>query len=130
MGTPHYAAPEMKRLLEPSSTFHHSINPKEEDPHHTQINYYKSDVYSLGITILELAMLKLPQDLKATRDTFQEFVHLYGNTSEIVRIVSLMLEEKPENRLDFVGLNNLITSAKSSNDPVNIFSRCYRLSKN
>lgn len=103
-GSPFFLSPELKlmylRMLQdqaPSAPY---------DP-------YKSDVYSLGVTVLFMALLKVPAglaNLVNLKDATESLLAECRNYPHLSQILRQMLLIKPEDRIDFSKLYSLLTS--------------------
>lgn len=89
-GTLHYMSPEMHRQMLGETI---------------EVDYYKSDIYSLGVTILHLAKLTMPSSISlAWKDTLElkqaveiETIGL-NYSKEFINLIRQMLESNPEQR--------------------------------
>lgn len=94
VGSPYYMSPELKE-----SYINGSFSPIEAyDP-------WKSDVFSLGITLLDIGSLCVG-DRKKLREKLHIIEEKYGK--KLKGIIEQMLEKDPQKRNDFVGLENEI----------------------
>lgn len=85
-------------------------------------NAFKSDVFSLGMTILEAGLMKLfsdvyPDNNKSTeinehdlQENIDEFSRKFQDNPLLVTTVSKMLEVKENNRPDFINIKGAIPS--------------------
>lgn len=64
---------------------------------------WKSDVYALGMTLLDVACLKLGQK-NSKADKIQEISNMYGE--DFADFLELLLEEDSEKRCDFIQIVN------------------------
>ena len=87
---------------------------KESNPDY---DVYRSDVYSLGMTLLEAASLREPESNfydwtnleiqhKTINRALQDLDSVYS--AELVNTIRIMLEEEERIRPDFLGLNAVI----------------------
>lgn len=104
-GTPLYLSPLLRRhyseyLADPSvQSFHH--------------NPYKSDVFSLGISLIHLAKLECPKSLAVTKNFPESLTKTltglsrYSNTFK--EVIRMMLAEEEDLRPDFIELKRIVT---------------------
>ena len=103
IGTPFYMSPELKRLLLEVSSTTALYSP------------VKSDVYSLGLTLLSMYKLAPPVTLanlptlrKATESELAQITY-----SPLQALLTDMLQIKPEQRSDFLQLDEKLNNAKA-----------------
>ena len=103
-GTPLYLSPKLrnayaKMLAEPMLVM-------------TRHNVYKSDVFSLGITMMQLAVLEAPHGLAGTKGLEGKInaaiagVNMYSG--EFRSVLKIMMETKEKNRPDFIELLQIV----------------------
>lgn len=103
-GSPFFLSPELKLKY---------LKSVQGEDDQTPYDPYKSDVYSLGITMVGLMLLKLPVEfanlaqLREKTEVVLAQCHMYPLLTGIIRE---MLETNPENRSDFSQLYSRITS--------------------
>ena len=95
-GTPYYMSPELKLAL-------------LEDFAHTQYNPYKSDVYSLGLTLLFCYIQRPPDELLVLRTLSENTREVVSSVPyrELQGLIGLMLTVDAESRPDFLQLRSL-----------------------
>lgn len=90
-GTPIYLSPKLREgLFSGSSKVTH--------------NPYKSDVYSLGMTLLVLAILNPIKVINSTRELLMSILAGISYSEEYKQMVSWMLTQREEDRPDFIQL--------------------------
>ena len=90
-----YLSPELKRIYEEHL---------RKGPQKCSYDSTKSDIYSLGVTFLELALLKQPEELKNLEEIEENTEKLLGKLDKYANlrvVLTEMLKEKPENRPSF-----------------------------
>lgn len=92
VGSPYYMSPELKYFY-----INGFFSPIEE------YNPWKSDVFSLGMTLIDLCSLYLG-DQKSLREKMNIIQEIYGE--ELQEALKEMIKEKPEERPDFIELDN------------------------
>ena len=104
IGTPIYLSPVLRLgLSQHSPTVTH--------------NSYKSDVYSLGMTILHMALLQPPMVVGSTGKT-EEWIGMLPYSDCLKETLRWMLGEEETRRPDFVQLNGYFQSQNSSPFPL------------
>lgn len=109
LGSPYYMSPELKEIYITGDT----TEDFKYDP-------WKSDVYALGMTLMDAACLKLGQKNTSKAECFKHIAEIYGE--EYAELLSLMLEETIETRCDFIQLarNPLFVKLKMDQNEVNV----------
>ena len=95
VGTPFYMSPELKNLMLDFTNISGTYNP------------VKSDVYSLGLTLLAMYKLSPPMtltDLTRLQESTETELSAVSDRS-LQTLLSYMLQIKPENRPDFTSLD-------------------------
>ena len=101
-GSPFYLSPELKTQF--LSSLETGSQEAEYDP-------YKSDVYSLGVTLLFMARLKPPVQLSSIptlREQTEKLVQDCGGYPRIQRMLRGMLEIDPQRRISLEGLKEMM----------------------
>ena len=97
-GSPFFLSPELK--LKYLKALNREVENTPYDP-------YKSDVYSLGVTVMCMALLRMPTELASIQQLKQQTEIVISQCQrypQLSRILRLMLEIQPENRVDFLQL--------------------------
>lgn len=92
VGSPYYMSPELKYFY-----INGFFSPIEE------YNPWKSDVFSLGMTLIDLCSLNLG-DQKNLREKMDIIKEVYGE--KLQNALKEMIKEKPEERPDFIEMEN------------------------
>ena len=88
LGSPYYMSPELKEMyLEGDTTEDFKYDP------------WKSDAYALGMTLLDVACLKLGQKNSKT-EKLKEISEMYGE--DFTNFLEVLLEEESKKRCDFI----------------------------
>lgn len=111
-GTPLYLSPILKRVfLDIMSNKHHKTIIEHD--------VYKSDVYSLGITLLYMAKLSSCEDMAIEVDEYKiqqltdEILNQLSNAyPKFCKYLSLMLNVDEQKRIDFINLNKILQLGK------------------
>ena len=101
-GSPFFLSPELKLMY---------MQMLQEAAPNVSYDPYKSDVYSLGVTVLFMARLKTPSELANLgnlREATEGLLADCGNYPNLSPILREMLEIKPEDRIDFSKLYSLL----------------------
>ena len=110
VGTPLYLSPLLRLgLMQRVSVVRH--------------NAYKSDVYSLGMTILHMANLELSVAVNSS-GKLQEIIARVNYSDSLKNMLVWMLMEDEEQRPDFIHLKAYLSGQSA---PVNVVSECEEL---
>ena len=118
-GSPFFLSPELKRVL---------LSGRRGEQACADIDPFKSDVYSLGVTVLFLALLGAPtrlMNLDRLREATEEVLLEVGVSGSLKDIVRRMLAIEPANRIDFRELSRLIESQSPSQALHNPYSSSF-----
>lgn len=111
-GTPLYMSPALKLAMAQGS------RNAASDP-------YKSDMYSLGLTLLEMAQLKYPKEFAYLMSNDQErmaVITALQFSEQLKAVLRWMLAPKEEERCNFIDLENWLISKQlpSANAPTQV----------